>query len=303
MINCFQYFNELITSIFRLCLRNLPLSLNADDLKKELVEFSDIEGLSMKDAKIMRSKDRKDESGAFRSMGFGFVDVSCHENALKLLRAVNNNPDIFGENRRPIVEFSVENQKALKILDLKKQKIEQLQTDREQGEKEGMDEQQKEDFDTSKHRSYKEKANEKRLKRRLRYQKKRQEKRAAKDEAGEGSETEATIISPKKQKQQPKKTKTVKSKNDKTPVVTKKGEAEQDAKPRKRPAVSINNNVTSENQESDVSPKKRSRKSKTVSNESEETKFDSLVEQYKKKLNSTTSGKGNKNSERWFNES
>ena len=38
------------------------------------------------------------------------------EDALKCLRILNNHPDVFFKDKRPIVEFAVENSKALKIL-------------------------------------------------------------------------------------------------------------------------------------------------------------------------------------------
>ena len=72
--------------------------------------------------KIMRSKDRLDSNGQPRSLGYGFIEIGNHESALKLLRATNNNPEIFGEKRRPIVEFSIENIKALKILEQRQNK-------------------------------------------------------------------------------------------------------------------------------------------------------------------------------------
>ena len=277
-------------------MRNLPLNLNADELKKKLAEFSQIDGLSFTDAKIMRSRDRKDQSGSLRSMGFGFVDVNTHENALKLLRETNNNPEIFGENRRPIVEFSVENTKALKILDLKKQKIEEMKAAREQGETEGMTEEQKENFDANKHRSYKEKANEKRLKRRLRYARKRKEKREAKEAENDDDlfDDKTPVPKPPKQNKSPQPPKQAKKQNETKP----------EKSPRKRP---VNNNEPAvKNLESDENPYKRSRKAKTLSTQKEESKFNSLVEQYKNKLNSSTNTPAKKKKtaqgDRWFDE-
>ena len=63
---------------------------------------------------IMRNKERVDSSGKGRSMGFGFVEFANHRDALSVLRATNNNPDVFGADRRPIVEFAIENSLALK---------------------------------------------------------------------------------------------------------------------------------------------------------------------------------------------
>lgn len=47
------------------------------------------------------------------SKGFGFVEFEQHSHALKALRYLNNNPTIFTADKRPIVEFSIENKVAL----------------------------------------------------------------------------------------------------------------------------------------------------------------------------------------------
>merc|ERR1719348_969416 len=47
------------------------------------------------------------------SKHYGFVSFSQHEDTLAALRNVNNNPTMFTKDRRPIVEFSIENRKAL----------------------------------------------------------------------------------------------------------------------------------------------------------------------------------------------
>ena len=47
----------------------------------------------------MRSKDRINSQGIGRSMGYGFVEFTTHEAALSVVRAVSNNPSVFGPNR------------------------------------------------------------------------------------------------------------------------------------------------------------------------------------------------------------
>ena len=74
--------------------------------------------------KIVRSDDRVDASGRLRSRGFAFVEFVDHSDALHALRAINNNPMLFGAQRRPIVEFALENALAL-------QKRQQAQVKRE----------------------------------------------------------------------------------------------------------------------------------------------------------------------------
>lgn len=76
---------------------------------------------------IIRSKDRLDSSGRGRSMGYGFVEFANHKDALAALRATNNNPAIFGADRRPIVEFALENSLVLKTKQRRSEKAQQRQ--------------------------------------------------------------------------------------------------------------------------------------------------------------------------------
>ncbi|KAF7492853.1 RNA-binding protein 28 [Sarcoptes scabiei] len=46
---------------------------------------------------------------------FAFVEFSEHIHALKTLRILNNNPAVFTKEKRPIVEFSIENKVALNL--------------------------------------------------------------------------------------------------------------------------------------------------------------------------------------------
>lgn len=70
----------------------------------------------------MRNMERLDSSGVGRSKGFGFAQFACHEDALDVLRATNNNPKIFGPDRRPIVEFAIENNLILQRLEQRRKK-------------------------------------------------------------------------------------------------------------------------------------------------------------------------------------
>lgn len=47
------------------------------------------------------------------SKGYAFVTFAEHQSALNALRKLNNNPEVFKKDQRPIVEFSIENRKAL----------------------------------------------------------------------------------------------------------------------------------------------------------------------------------------------
>jgi nucleolar protein 4 len=50
-----------------------------------------------------------------KSKGFGFLSFKRHEHALEVLRKLNNNPEVFSANHRPIVSFSIEDMNVLKI--------------------------------------------------------------------------------------------------------------------------------------------------------------------------------------------
>jgi hypothetical protein len=45
----------------------------------------------------------------------GFVEFAEHSHAIAALRELNNNPTIFSKDRRPIVEFAIEDVKILKL--------------------------------------------------------------------------------------------------------------------------------------------------------------------------------------------
>ena len=107
-------------------MRNLPL--NVDDKRLKEI-FSTVAGRNafVKKVLIIRSKDRVDSSGRGRSMGYGFVEFANHNDALAALRATNNNPDIFGADRRPIVEFSLENSLVVKVKQRRLDKARQRQ--------------------------------------------------------------------------------------------------------------------------------------------------------------------------------
>lgn len=77
----------------------------------------------------MRNRSKVDNKFA-ASKGFGFVEFAEHQHALKAVRFLNNNPEIFTTEKRPIVEFSVENMVALnrkKYRLIKQEKLKQQQ--------------------------------------------------------------------------------------------------------------------------------------------------------------------------------
>ncbi|XP_078139213.1 RNA-binding protein 28 isoform X2 [Centroberyx gerrardi] len=107
----------------RLCVHNLPKSVDNKKLKALCLQaVKGSKGVHITECRVMY--DRKPEKGQAlgQSLGYGFVQFRDHEHALSALRHLNNNPDIFGSLKRPIVEFSLEDGRKLKIKELRQQK-------------------------------------------------------------------------------------------------------------------------------------------------------------------------------------
>merc|ERR1712142_508843 len=111
----------------RLSVHNLPAACDKKKLKKiflEAVVKNSVKGAKITECRIMRDGGRVSAAkGQGKSRGFGFVTFATHDHALVALRHVNNNPDIVGDKRRLIVEFSVENSKALQIQEKRREKL------------------------------------------------------------------------------------------------------------------------------------------------------------------------------------
>ncbi|XP_029471873.1 RNA-binding protein 28 [Rhinatrema bivittatum] len=108
---------NIFVSKTRLCVHNIPKSVEDKQLRQLFVKaVSGSKGVRMKECRVMRDLQgtaRKKSSGP--SLGYAFVEFQEHEHALAALRHINNNPDLFGSHKRPIVEFSLEDSRKLKM--------------------------------------------------------------------------------------------------------------------------------------------------------------------------------------------
>ncbi|XP_018611631.2 RNA-binding protein 28 [Scleropages formosus] len=107
----------------RLCVHNLPKSVDTKQLRVLCLKAAG----GGRDARVVECRimyDRKPQGKKVmgRSLGFAFVQFQEHEHALAALRYLNNNPSVFGPNKRPIVEFSLEDSTKLKIKEMRRQK-------------------------------------------------------------------------------------------------------------------------------------------------------------------------------------
>ncbi|KAL0618052.1 RNA-binding protein 28 [Plecturocebus cupreus] len=114
---------NIFVSRTRLCLHNLPKAVDDKQLRKLLLSATRGEkGVRIKECRVMR--DLKGAHGNMKgqSLGYAFAEFQEHEHALKALRYINNNPEIFGPQKRPIVEFSLEDRRKLKMKELRIQR-------------------------------------------------------------------------------------------------------------------------------------------------------------------------------------
>jgi nucleolar protein 4 len=96
----------------RLTIHNIPE--NIDDLKlRKMVEKKT--NLKPIECRVMLENKPSPGFPKGKSKGFGFLSFKCHEDALAVLRKLNNNPDVFGTSHRPIVSFSIEDMNVMKI--------------------------------------------------------------------------------------------------------------------------------------------------------------------------------------------
>lgn len=110
----------------RLCVHNLPKSVDQKRLRTLCLKAAGGgKGVRITECRVMY--DRKPEGGKVlgRSLGYGFVQFQEHEHALSALRHLNNNPEIFGPLKRPIVEFSLEDGRKLKLKEMRSQNYKQ----------------------------------------------------------------------------------------------------------------------------------------------------------------------------------
>lgn len=92
----------------RISILNIPKTVDETKLR-EIAQRAFKVPTKIIQSKIVREKDRFDKDGKPASKGFGFVEFRKHEDALRALRFLNNNPDIFSETVRPIVTFAIDN--------------------------------------------------------------------------------------------------------------------------------------------------------------------------------------------------
>ncbi|KQK12647.1 RNA-binding protein 28 isoform X2 [Brachypodium distachyon] len=121
----------------RLIIYNLPKTMSINDVKKLCREA--VISRATKQNPVIRKvnilKNEKKGAAQKHSRGVAFVDFQEHEHALVALRVLNNNPGTFGAERRPIVEFALE--------DVEKMRLQRIRMERNERAKEAAQDQQR----------------------------------------------------------------------------------------------------------------------------------------------------------------
>ncbi|XP_022869951.1 RNA-binding protein 28 [Olea europaea var. sylvestris] len=102
----------------RLIIYNVPKSMKEKSLKKLCIDAVTARATKQKPTiwQLKLLKDKKGKEGEkSRPRGVAFVEFTEHQHALVALRVLNNNPETFGSECRPIVEFALDNVQTLKL--------------------------------------------------------------------------------------------------------------------------------------------------------------------------------------------
>jgi len=106
-------------SRIRLIMYNMPKSLNEKELKKLCIDAVTSRATKQKPVirqiKFLKDSKKGEVAKQNHSRGVAFVEFSEHQHALVALRVLNNNPETFGSEHRPIVEFALDNVQTLKL--------------------------------------------------------------------------------------------------------------------------------------------------------------------------------------------
>ncbi|XP_020857947.1 RNA-binding protein 28 isoform X2 [Phascolarctos cinereus] len=114
---------NIFVSMTRLCLHNLPKAVDDKQLRKlVLTAAGGGRAVRLKECRVMRDLKGTHGNVKGQSLGYAFVEFEEHEHALAALRHINNNPEVFGPQKRPIVEFSLEDRRKLKMKELRAQR-------------------------------------------------------------------------------------------------------------------------------------------------------------------------------------
>ncbi|CAL1390438.1 unnamed protein product [Linum trigynum] len=107
----------------RLIIYNVPKTMTEMALKKLCIKAVISRATKQKPVikQVKLLKRLKEGKVVSQSRGVAFLEFTEHQHALVALRVLNNNPESFGVEHRPIVEFALDNVQTLKLRNTKMQ--------------------------------------------------------------------------------------------------------------------------------------------------------------------------------------
>ena len=129
----------------RLTIHNLPPNVDDKKLRSIILNALKKNGVALKDVTINECRLMKSNKDSKKSLGkviaelqgrsidvlffiaYGFANFSRHEHALQIVQLLNNNKFIFGPQRRPIVQFAIENRRALQLKEQRRERVQAKQ--------------------------------------------------------------------------------------------------------------------------------------------------------------------------------
>ncbi|XP_062214295.1 uncharacterized protein LOC133915232 [Phragmites australis] len=115
----------------RLIIYNLPKTMTINDVKKlcreAVISRATKQSPVIRKVNILKNEKKGKVAVQKHSRGVAFVDFQEHEHALVALRVLNNNPETFGAERRPIVEFALEDVEKVRLQKIQKERYQKSQ--------------------------------------------------------------------------------------------------------------------------------------------------------------------------------
>ncbi|XP_050365353.1 uncharacterized protein LOC126783869 isoform X2 [Argentina anserina] len=109
----------------RLVMYNLPKSMTEKQLKKLCMDAvtsrAKLQKPVIRQIKCLKDVKKGKIVTKNHSRGVAFIEFTEHQHALVALRVLNNNPETFGPEHRPIVEFAIDNVQKLRARQVSQQ--------------------------------------------------------------------------------------------------------------------------------------------------------------------------------------
>ena len=116
---------NIFVSPTRLLFKNISKNITDEDLKvlvKKILLDHNPELANKKlfvQVKVLKETERLDKKGNPLSKGIAFIEFKKHEYAVQAIKLCNNDSKYFGNKFKPIVEFSLEDHRVLRVRKLK----------------------------------------------------------------------------------------------------------------------------------------------------------------------------------------